>query len=190
MQAEQREHAQEGHQQIPFGHHQQGIDHARSRLIEGLEGRQTPNSMVNPAGPPTNPRDSIDPASPFQMAGGVVLVRPFLFQERLGKTVARLLPQIGANRIPPVMPDHRRRTETQRPAALLQSPADVHVVARNAELRIESSDRLETRFAKRHVAARDVFRFPIGKQNVSGAARRVGDTLGDGTVVRVHMSVG
>ena len=83
-----------------------------------------------------------------------------------------------------MMPDHRRRTEAQCPPLLLQTPTHIHVVPGEAELGIEPSDRLKARFAKRHVAPRDMFRLPIRKQHVCGAAGRVGDALGNGTVGR------
>jgi len=100
------------------------------------------------------------------MAGRIVLFRPFPFQKSLRLSVAFLLAQIGANRVAAMMPNHGRRTETQRPSLLLQPPTNIHVVARHPELRIKPSDSLEARLAERHVAARDVFRFPIRKQNV------------------------
>ena len=56
-----------------------------------------------------------------------------------------LLAQVGADRVAAVVPDHRRRAEAERPAALLQPPADVDVVAGHAELRVEPADRLAAR---------------------------------------------
>ncbi len=69
-----------------------------------------------------------------------------------------------------MMPDRRGRMEADRPAAFLQAPADVHVVTRHSELQVEAPDRLEARFAERHVAAGDVFGFAIGEQDVHRTA--------------------
>ena len=143
MNAEQGERAQNRHEQIPFGHQQERIDQARSRLVERLEWRQPPNAMIDAARPPPHIRDAVHPARPFEMAGGVVFFRPFLFQQRLGFSVALLLAQIGANGVAAMMPNHGRGAEAQRPPALLQAPADIHVVPRDPELGIKSSDRLE-----------------------------------------------
>ena len=69
-----------------------------------------------------------------------------------------------------MMPDHRGRVEADRPAALVQAPADVHVVTRHAELEVEASDRREALLAERHVAAGDVLGFAIGEQYVHRTA--------------------
>src|SRR5437667_67310 len=64
-----------------------------------------------------------------------------------------------------MMPNHCGRAEPERPAALLQTPADIHIVASDAELRIKSADRLETRLAEGHVATGDVFGLAINIGN-------------------------
>ena len=56
------------------------------------------------------------------------------------------------------MPDKPRWTETDLVIRLLQAPAHIHIIARDAELRIESADGLETIFADCHIAAGDMFR--------------------------------
>ena len=83
-----------------------------------------------------------------------------------------------------MVPDHGGRVEPERPAAFLKLPAHVHVVAGDAELRIEPADRFEARFAERHVAAWDVLRLAVGKEHVHGTARRIGDALCDRPVIR------
>src|SRR5258708_16873863 len=118
------------------------------------------------------------------MADGVVLLRPLLCQQHLGLSIVLLLPPVGAHRVAAMVPDHRCRAETQGPAALLQPPADIDIVASNTELRIESTYRFEVGFTKCHVTAWNVFRFLIRKENVDRAAWSIGDTIGDWPVAR------
>src|SRR5713226_8826528 len=95
--------------------------------------------------------------TPADVASCVVLFRPLRFQKRFRPAVAALLSPVGAERPAPVMPDHRRRAEAQRPGALRQTPAHIHVVTGDAELRIESTDGLEVGLAEGDVASGDVF---------------------------------
>ena len=113
------------------------------------------------------------------MAGAVVFLGPLAGQQRLGATVAALLPDVRAYGIAAVVPDDRGRVEAQRPAAIAEAPANVDIVAGGSELRIESSDLPETSGAKRHVAARDVLGLPIRDEHVQRAARCVRDALCD-----------
>src|SRR5439155_8892220 len=105
--------------------------------------------------------------------------RPLRFQERFGPAVAALLSPVSSYQPAAVMPDHRRRAESQRPAPLGQTPAHVHVVSSDAELRIESANGLQIGLAKGHVASRDVFRLAIGNKDMDRAAGGAGDTVGD-----------
>src|SRR5690242_21296239 len=60
-----------------------------------------------------------------------------------------------------------------------------------AKRRVETADGLKTTFAKRHVAAGNVFSVVIGKQDVNGPARRV-DHARDRKSTRLnssHMSI-
>src|SRR5215210_5959524 len=95
------------------------------------------------------------------MTGSVVLLRPFLFQQCLGLTVATLLLPVRAYRVAAVVPDNRRGAEPQRPTALPQPPADIDVVTGNPEARIERANLFEVRFTKSHVATRDVLSLSI-----------------------------
>src|SRR5262245_60889753 len=113
------------------------------------------------------------------MADRVVLLRPLAFQQRLGLAIAILLLPERADRVAAMMPDDRGRTESQRPALIVQPPADVHIVARDAILGIKPADRLQARFPKRHVAARNMLGLLIGEQDLGGAAWRVCDTIGN-----------
>src|SRR6266516_2738899 len=153
MKAEHGKQAEKGNEQIPLWHHQQRIHYAPGRLVQRLERRQSPDAMIDAVRPPPHIRNSINPPGPFEMARPIVFFRPFPCQKSLGFSVALLLAQIGANRIAAMMPDHRGRTETEGPAMRLQTPAHVHIVAGDTELRIKSADRLQAGPAEGHVAA-------------------------------------
>src|SRR6516165_1578944 len=82
----------------------------------------------------------IDSPGPADMAERVAALRPFILELRLGLAVAVLLLPERADRVAPVVPDHRRRAEADRPAAVLQPPADVDIVAGGAKARVEAAD--------------------------------------------------
>src|SRR5207244_3302454 len=107
----------------------------------------------------------------------IVLLRPLPFQQSLGLPVVLLLLPIGLHRVAPMVPDHSGRAESQRPAALLQLPAGIDIVARNVKLGIECANRLKAGFTKGHVAAWNVFRLLIGKEDVYGVAWCIGDAI-------------
>ena len=88
---------------------------------------------------------AVERPSPARLPGRVVLLRPLPLEQRLGLAVAVLLLPVRADRVAAVVPDHGRGAEAERPAALLEPPADVDVVAGGAELRVEAADRLERR---------------------------------------------
>src|ERR687891_142261 len=98
------------------------------------------------------------------MAGAVVLLRPLPLQERLRPAVAALLLQVGPQRVASMVPDHGPRVEPQRPPPLQDSPADIDVISRGAEPRVEPTDLREGGLAERHVAPRDVLRLLVGEQ--------------------------
>src|SRR5690242_5067476 len=116
------------------------------------------------------------------MAGGVVLFRPFRLQERLGLSIALLLPPIGGYGIATMMPDDCRRAKSQGPAARLQAPADIDVVACGVELRIEAADGGQGRFAEGHVTAGNVLRDLVGQEDMHGTAGRVRNAIGNESV--------
>ena len=83
-----------------------------------------------------------------------------------------------------MVPDHSGGAEAQRPASLLEAPTYVHVVACSAELRVESSDRLETGFAEHHVAAGNVLRLAVAQKDVNGPPRGACHALSDRSIAR------
>src|SRR5215217_4797954 len=99
------------------------------------------------------------------MPEGVVPLRPFRLQQRFCLAVALLLLPICSDRIAAVVPNHRRRAEAKSPPPLLKPPADIHVVARHPESRVEAANRLELIFAKGHIAARNVLGYFVRQQD-------------------------
>ncbi len=107
-------------------------------------------------------------------------------QPAFALAVADLLAPVRLYRCTVVMPDERGGRKADSPAASLQSPAHVDIVA-GAEIdRIEAADRDERLAPERHVAARDVLGDPIVQQDVRRAAGSAGDALRHGRVVRGH----
>ena len=86
---------------------------------------------------------AVEPAVPGQVADGVVFFRPLAFEHRLSTTIIELLPPVSLHGAAAMVPDHRGRAESNRPAALLDAPANIDIVTGGAELRIESSDGLQ-----------------------------------------------
>ena len=83
-----------------------------------------------------------------------------------------------------MVPDHGRGVETHRPALFLQPPANIDVITRDTKLRVKSADRLEGSFAERHIAAGNVLRLLIGKEDMDWAAGCIGHTISDRSVAR------
>src|SRR5438128_6055487 len=83
-----------------------------------------------------------------------------------------------------MMPNNGGRTESERPAFLLQTPTDIHVIAGHPELRIKAANRLQRRHPKSHIASRNMFCFTVGEQNMDRPARRVGHAISDQAITR------
>src|SRR5262249_31699588 len=70
----------------------------------------------------------VDASRPGGASEEAIALRVDGFEERLGQSVALLLPEVGLPRGPPVVPHDRRRAEGEPVTALEQLPADVHVI--------------------------------------------------------------
>ena len=79
-------------------------------------------------------RVPIKDALPLAVAAAVEAVGVLELQKRLGLAVAGLLPEVRPRRLAAMVPDERSRSEGDPPARLLETPADVHVVAGLAKL--------------------------------------------------------
>src|SRR4051812_41786537 len=111
------------------------------------------------------------------MAGSVVLVRPLSLEIRLGFSVIQLLFPECAHAAATAMPNHRGGIEPEGPSRRLKPPAEIDVVACDAELRIKSIDSREARPAERHVAAGDVLGHLIRQKHMNWPTRRCGDGI-------------
>src|SRR5205807_7737548 len=127
--------------------------------VERLEGGAAPHTVVHarpaPAERVRQPA-AVNPARPAHVPRAVVLLGPLALEHGLRPAVADLLLPVGAQRVASMMPHHGGGVEAERPAALLQPPGHVHVVAGGAELRVEAAERLEARLPAGHVAAWDM----------------------------------
>src|SRR4029453_9759211 len=126
---------------------------------------------------------AVDAALPPRLPAFVELLLMAMLQETLTLAVADLLSPISPDRIAVVVPDERRGAEGQMPAALLQPPADVHVVAGLGVGRIEAAHLFERPTAKGHVASRDVFGARVIEEHVRRPAGAARDALRDPAVV-------
>src|SRR4051812_17187696 len=96
---------------------------------------------------------AIQSAQPGRLAGSVVFLRPLALQQCLGPAITHLLSPVGPHGISAVVPDHRPGMKPNLVAGLLQSPTNIHIVAGDAEFRIEATDPFEYRLTKGHVTA-------------------------------------
>ena len=65
-----------------------------------------------------------------------------------------------------MMPHHCSSTKTDCVAAVEQAPADIHIIAGDAESFVKPSDPFKNAFAESHVAARNVLGNLVGQQDV------------------------
>ncbi|MFN9941379.1 MAG: hypothetical protein ACK56I_18060, partial [bacterium] len=83
---------------------------------------------------------AVQPAAPREVAHRAVALGPLLLQQRLGLAVALLLLPVHGQRIAPVVPVHGAGMKADAPAARLQPPAQVDVVAGGAVAVVEAID--------------------------------------------------
>src|SRR6266508_376587 len=96
----------------------------------------------------------------------------FKAQQGFRFAIAVLLFQESAERKPSIMPDDCGRTERDYPSSLLNSPAEIDVVASLAIFGIESAYSFEGPTVKRHVTTGNMLGDCIRKQNMVWSARR------------------
>ena len=139
-----------------------------------MEKSFTENPVINDRAinKPAEPRSAVDLTAPFRCAGRAEKDQMFKAQQRFRFAVAVLLFQESAQRKPPIMPDDRGRTERDYPSSLLNSPAEIHVVAGLAIFGIEPTYTFEGPTVKRHVTTGNMLGDCIRKQNMVWSARR------------------
>src|SRR5262249_12169239 len=88
---------------------------AAARVVEGLERRRTPQTLVD-GGPPRQTElriRRVDRAAPECVAPSIELVRMLLLEQRLGDAVANLLSPERTNGRPPMVPHQSGRAEAE-----------------------------------------------------------------------------
>src|SRR5262245_32272903 len=98
----------------------------------------------------------------------------FEAEEGLGLSVARLLAQVSARILPPMMPDERPGSEGDPITGLLQTPANIDIIAGLAKQGIEAVDCQEGVAAEGHVAAGNMLGDLIALQDMDRLSRRRG----------------
>lgn len=98
-------------------------------------------------------------------------------QHGFGATIATLLPEKRGNRFPTMMPHHGAGGKADLVSGVQHSPKDVDIVSRLTELRIKSTDVQQNISAKRHIAARNMFRKMIVQHDVTWVSGAKGNAL-------------
>src|SRR5437588_6591086 len=88
----------------------------------------------------TQLRRGVNAAAQYSAAEKVEILRMLAHQQGFRFAVPGLLLQVSADRGTPVVPDKTGVTESELAAALLQTPANIHVVTRRAKHRVETAD--------------------------------------------------
>ena len=171
---------------MPF---QRAGDHrpmGRPRLVDCLKQAGAESAVVDNrlSDDQALQRRTVEHAAPLAVAAAIVAVRMFKPQQGLGLTVSGLLPQIGAGRLSSLVPDEGPRCERNPMARLLQTPADIDVVAGLEKLRIESIDRFQRFTAECHVAARNMFGHLVALEHMHRLPGGGGDASRDSAIVR------
>src|SRR5262249_51418734 len=122
------------------------------------------------------PRSTVDLTAPFRCASRAKENQMFEAQQRFRFAVTILLFHKSAQRKPSIMPNDRRWTERDYPSSLLNSPAEIHVVASLSIFGTETAYTFEGPTIKRHVTTGNVLGDGIRKQNMVWASRRRSNT--------------
>src|SRR5204863_5382152 len=114
----------------------------RGRLVHRLEEPTAKRAEVDdrPAGEHAGRELAVDAPEPARLAEQIEAIRMLEVEERLRLAVPHLLLQVRLHGVAPVVPNGCRRAEADRVATVLETPADVHVVARRRVRRIEAAD--------------------------------------------------
>ena len=121
---------------------------------------------------PGETRCTIDLTFPLRGPGGTEENKMPETKERFGFSVSLLLLSESGQRKAPVVPDDGRRTKADDLALLLQTPAEIHIIASLVVFRIKSTDFFESPFVEGHIAAGNVLRNDIGQEHMIGPTGR------------------
>src|SRR2546428_12358992 len=108
---------------------------SRSGGVEFLKQTAGENTVIDHAALENEPIFGwgIDPPTPHSTAKKVEIFRVLSNQQGFGFAVAGLLLQVSLHRRSAVMPDKTAPAEPDFSTALLQTPADIHIIARLAK---------------------------------------------------------
>jgi len=112
----------------------------------------------------------INPPVPHGPTKPIEVFRVPTFEHRFRFTITALLTKIGLDGVATVMPDESGGTETQSISALLQSPANVHVITRFAVQGVETTDLNQGPPVEGHVASRNMLGETVIEHDVCRAA--------------------
>src|SRR5215475_10120825 len=142
-------------QRKPFDAAEVCRDVGLRRRINRLKKSFTENAVINDRAinKPTEPCSAVDLAAPFRCACRAEKDQMLKSEQRFCFAVAILLFQKRAKGKPSIMPDDRGRTERDNPSTLLNSPAEIYVVAGLAIFRIEPTHTFKSPTIERHVTA-------------------------------------
>ena len=167
--ADDRQQREQADQQVPLGHQRQGPERARRAVVERLEEVAPPGAVADaPRRRRANGAERTSGPPRRDGRRGCTCSGHFRSSSASALPYSDLLPEVAAHRARAGGAGRPRRAEADRPAPLLEPPADVDVVAGDPELRIEAADRLERLAPEGHVAAR-------------GCARRLRPRAGRGS---------
>ena len=106
---------------------------------------------------------------PHGSAESVEILGVATLQQGFGFAIAGLLLEVGGDGVASVVPHEAGRAESDLVATLLESPADVHIVAGFAVDGVEPADLPQGPTVERHVAARDVLGDAVVEHHVGRA---------------------
>ncbi len=133
----------------------QARDDRRRWLIKRLKQAAAENSRVDPRLTTQQKRRqvAVDAAEPTRLPEHIETAWVLEEEQSFSFAVAALLFDIVANGVAAKMPYHGSRAKADLVSFILQSPAEIHIVAGGAKDRIKSIDRFQRFPPERHIAA-------------------------------------
>src|SRR5262249_47284651 len=138
---------------VPFECEGEIRKYRRRRLVECLEQSPAEGSVVDNRAPRKQRlrKIAVNASEPLRLSEEIEAIGMLDVEERLGLPVSHLLLDVGFDGVAAEVPHDRRGAEADRVALILQTPAEVDVVASGSEQGIEAVDLLEDRLPKGHV---------------------------------------
>src|SRR5437764_3045709 len=132
--------------------------------VDRLEKSVCENSVINyrAIDEPAEAWRAVNLSSPLRCSGWSEKNEMFKAQERFGFAVTLLLFAERTQGETAMVPDDGRGTKRDDAAALLQTPAEINVIASGVIFRIKAAEIFKSPAPKCHVTARDVFGDRVG----------------------------